>query len=65
MPQAELAERIKDLEKYKARPVIVSCASGTRSAAAVAQLRKHGFAEAVALRGGVSAWQQAGLPLEK
>jgi rhodanese-related sulfurtransferase len=65
VPQAQLGERIKDLEKYKARPVIVSCASGTRSFAAVAQLRKQGFSEAVALRGGVSAWQQAGLPLEK
>jgi rhodanese-related sulfurtransferase len=28
-------------------------------------LRKKGFAEAVALRGGVAAWQQASLPLEK
>ena len=65
VPQGQLADRIKDLEKFKARPVIVSCASGTRSAAAVAQLRKQGFPEAVALRGGVSAWQQAGLPLEK
>lgn len=65
VPQAQLGDRIKELEKYKARPVIVSCASGTRSAAAAAQLRKQGFSEAVALRGGVAAWQQAGLPLEK
>jgi rhodanese-related sulfurtransferase len=65
VPQAQLADRVKDLEKYKARPVIVSCASGSRAPAAAAELRKHGFSEAVALRGGVSAWQQAGLPLEK
>jgi len=65
VPQAQLAERVKDLEKYKARPVIVSCASGSRAPAAAAALRKLGFSEAVALRGGVSAWQQAGLPLEK
>ena len=65
IPQAQVNERIKDLEKYKSRPIIVSDASGARAPAAAAALRKHGFSEAVALRGGVSAWQQAGLPLEK
>jgi len=65
VPQAQLAERIKELEKHKARPIIVSCASGSRAPAAAAELRKQGFSEAVALRGGISAWQQAGLPLEK
>jgi rhodanese-related sulfurtransferase len=28
-------------------------------------LRKKGFTEAFALRGGIAAWQQANLPLEK
>jgi rhodanese-related sulfurtransferase len=28
-------------------------------------LRKLGYAEVFALRGGIAAWQQAGLPLEK
>jgi rhodanese-related sulfurtransferase len=28
-------------------------------------LRKKGFTEAFALRGGIAAWQQASLPLEK
>ena len=28
-------------------------------------LRKNGFAEAVTLRGGIAAWRQAGMPLEK
>jgi rhodanese-related sulfurtransferase len=28
-------------------------------------LRKEGFSEVFALRGGVAAWQQASLPLEK
>jgi len=65
VPQAQLAERVKELERFKARPVIVSCANGARAAAAAAELRKQGFTDAVALRGGVSAWQQAGLPLEK
>jgi len=65
VPEAQLAERLKELEKHRARPIIVSCRTGSRAPAVSAALRKHGFAEVVALRGGVAAWQQAGLPLEK
>jgi rhodanese-related sulfurtransferase len=65
IPEKQLDERMKELEKFKAKPVIVSCASGRRSASVVDMLRKQGFAEVVALRGGISAWQQAGMPLEK
>jgi rhodanese-related sulfurtransferase len=65
IPEAQLAERLKELEKHKARPIVVSCRTGTRAPAMSALLRKHGFAEAVALKGGIAAWQQASLPLEK
>lgn len=63
--EKQLEERIKELEKFKSKPIVVSCAMGRRSAAIAATLRKHGFADVVALRGGISAWQQAGMPLEK
>lgn len=65
IPESQLADRMKELEKFKARPLIVCCRAGTRAPAAVAALLKHGFAEAVSLRGGLAAWQQASLPLEK
>jgi rhodanese-related sulfurtransferase len=65
VPEAQLADRLKELEKYKARPVIVSCRTGSRAPAVSAALRKHGFTEVFALTGGIVAWQQAGLPLEK
>ena len=65
IPEKELAGRMKELEKIKNKPVIVSCASGRRAAAVADTLRKQGFAEVVALRGGIGAWQQAGMPLEK
>ncbi len=65
VPERQLAERLKELEKYKARPLIVTCRSGMRSNAAVEILRRNGFAAAVTLRGGLGAWQQAGMPLEK
>jgi rhodanese-related sulfurtransferase len=65
LPEAQLAERLKELEKYRARPIIVSCRTGSRAPTVTGMLRKKGFAEAFALRGGIAAWQQASLPLEK
>lgn len=65
VPEKQLPERLKELEKFKDRALIVVCRSGTRSAAAVQALRGNGFGEAVNLSGGIGAWQQAGMPLEK
>ena len=65
VPEAQLAERLKEIEKHRARPIIVSCRTGSRAPSVSAMLRKKGFAEAFALRGGIAAWQQANLPLEK
>lgn len=65
IPLAQLADHLKTLEKYKTRPVIVCCRSGSRSAGAAGILRKNGFNEAFTLRGGILAWVQASMPLEK
>ena len=65
VPEAQLADRQKELEKYKSRTLLVCCRSGTRAGTIAGTLRKQGFAEAHALRGGIAAWQQAGMPLEK
>jgi len=65
VPEAQLADRIKELEKHRSRPIVVSCRTGARAPAVSGMLRKKGFAEAFALRGGIAAWQQASLPLEK
>jgi len=61
----ELAARAGEIEKYKSKPVIVVCDSGNRSDKAVATLRKQGFTQVFSLNGGIGAWQQAGLPVEK
>ncbi len=65
VPQGEIETRLKELERYKEKPVIVACATGNRSGSAAAVLRKHGFASVVNLSGGIAAWQQAGLPTGK
>lgn len=65
MPEGEIDARMKELEKVKARPIIVSCARGNRSMNVANRLRKLGFGEVVTLRGGIAAWLQANMPLEK
>lgn len=65
IPMSQLDARCSDIARYKQKPVIVACESGSRSGAAAAVLRKRGFAQVFNLSGGIAAWQQAGLPVEK
>jgi rhodanese-related sulfurtransferase len=61
----ELESRAAEIEKYKAKPLIVVCDDGNRSGRAATALRKQGFEQVFTLSGGIGAWRQAGLPLEK
>lgn len=65
IPLGSLADKVKRLEKYRDRPIIVSCASGGRSATAYHRLKKLGFEKVYNLRGGLMAWQGASFPLTK
>ena len=68
VPLSQLAATIdsgKGLPTNKTLPVIVMCATGARSARAVAQLRKAGWEKAVSVSGGNAAWREATLPIEK
>lgn len=65
LPLDELDQRLQDLAKFKTRPLIISCAGGQRAGSAGARLKKAGFEKVYVLEGGVSAWEQAGLPLAK
>jgi rhodanese-related sulfurtransferase len=56
---AELAAKRKD------RPLIVYCDTGNRSGKAAAALKALGYTRVLNLSGGLGAWQQAGLPVEK
>lgn len=55
----------KALPTNKALPLVVMCATGSRSSRAAAQLRKAGYASVHALAGGNAAWREASLPIEK
>ena len=65
VPLGKLKERIGELEKYRDKPIVVVCKSGSRSGTACFILGKQGFSQAYNLAGGVQAWQKSNLPLEK
>lgn len=65
VPLGKLKDRIGELEKYKDRSMVVVCRSGNRSGTACFILGKHGFSQAYNLAGGMQAWKQANLPVEK
>lgn len=65
IPLRDVEKNIKQLEKHRDKPVIVVCRTGSRSQAACASLKKHGFEEVYNLKGGIMAWQSASLPLKR
>jgi rhodanese-related sulfurtransferase len=65
IPLSQLASKLKELEKFKQKPVIVACRAGMRSAGACKLLKQNEFTQVYQLKGGLTAWQQANLPLEK
>jgi rhodanese-related sulfurtransferase len=65
IPLGQLAKRIDEIAKFKEKPVIVTCRSGARSGSACRALRNAGFTQVFNLKGGVGAWSQANLPVER
>jgi rhodanese-related sulfurtransferase len=65
LPAAELAAKAETLKKYKEKPIVVYCESGTASGTAARTLRAGGFNKVVTLRGGLQSWRQENLPLVK
>lgn len=65
LPLSQLKEHLGELEKYKQRPIVLSCRSGNRSIKAAIMLKRQGFAKVYSLAGGLLAWQRENLPVEK
>ena len=63
LPLNELDRRAAELDRRRA--VVCVCRSGKRSAEAVEKLTALGFTRVEELDGGMRAWEQAGLPIEK
>lgn len=65
LPLSALSNRLRELDKFKNKPVIVTCRAGNRSMKGAVILRKHGFATVYNLSGGLLAWEKDNLPVEK
>ncbi len=65
LPLPSLKDRLRDLEKHKDKPLIVTCRTGNRSLKGAVILRKHGFPAVYTLSGGLHAWEKDNLPVEK
>ena len=65
IPVAELAGRLKEIEKFKDKPVLVHCQKGMRAKTACGILKAQQFTQLNNLQGGLDAWVEAKLPLVK
>jgi len=63
VPQPKLGERLNELGKDTARPIVVYCALGGVAAQATHTLKKAGYSEVYPLRGGLNNWLSASLPV--
>ena len=65
IPFSELEDKLPGAVKNKSLPLILVCATGARANRAVTVAKKLGYQQAQALGGGLKAWKDANLPLEK
>lgn len=63
VPFDELDGHIEKLGKFKNKPVVAVCDAGITSNKAANRLRDSGFESVYNLKGGMTAWSQAGLPV--
>jgi rhodanese-related sulfurtransferase len=61
----ELATRAHELEPWRDRPILVICRSGGRSSTATGLLTAAGFKDVRSVAGGMTAWNQMGLKVER
>ncbi len=65
IPLKQLNDKLGELAKFKAKTVVVMCATGVQSSKAAAQLKAAGFETVHSMEGGVTAWQSQGMPVIK
>jgi rhodanese-related sulfurtransferase len=65
VPRGWLELWIGDMVPARETPIAVTCTDGRNATLAGATLRDLGYQSVVVLDGGMAAWQQSGLPVEK
>jgi rhodanese-related sulfurtransferase len=61
IPLSQLGVRLADIPRD--RPLLVMCATGSRSTGATGYLLQQGFEDVGSLAGGIDGWQRMGLPV--
>src|SRR4051812_35648666 len=65
LPSDQILGAGENFKRFKEKPVVVYCDSGSLAAAAVRQLNVQGFTKAFTLRGGFAGWRTENLPIAK
>lgn len=65
VPFSELEKRLPEVVKNKTLPLILVCANGARANRALGTAKQLGYEKAQVLSGGLKAWRDANLPIEK
>lgn len=65
VPLSQFKERLPQVVKNKAVPLVLVCARGMRARRAAALARQLGYEKAQVLSGGLHAWREANMPVEK
>ena len=63
IPSDELDTNLNQLQRFKSKPIVAVCEAGVTSTKAIDTLRAAGFESVYGLRGGMTGWSQAGLPV--
>ncbi len=63
IPMSQLGVRLDEIPKD--RPVMLICASGSRSTGATAYLRQNGWEDVGSVAGGIDGWERLGLPVKR
>lgn len=65
IPVDQLKERLVTTVKNKNLPLILVCTNGSQSQKSVVAVKELGYANVQALAGGLKAWREANLPVQK
>ena len=64
VPRGNLESRVERLLPDRARPIVVYCASGARSAFAAKTLEELGYEDVASMAGGYTDWKRNGFPTQ-
>jgi rhodanese-related sulfurtransferase len=65
IPFGKFDQQIDRLETRKSDPVVVTCKTGSQSSQVCKKLCKSGFQRVYLLQGGMQAWQDLNLPIQR